>query len=214
MAAELEPQRIFAKFTPKPVHARVYANFPRSLTQPAPIYATFEPAALERAQKALRDSGVVGPTPVAPPAAPLTLDQQLLKDLVSLLSPDDWQLQYKFLTSQVQVSFAYDYTIPKWCRHILLTNRSANLAAVTNGGNLYYWYDLPSAGAKQLPQNYATLIANQSISENSDFAYLTVFADTTCTDPGWEIRFSGRKEDAMVQGKPGHKAKLPQTTKG
>src|SRR5208282_5263851 len=174
MAAELERPRIFAKFTPQRADARVYASFGRSVRKaPAPIYATFEPAAYEAAQRALRDADFHGPFPEPPPEPELTLDQQLLADVRSLLPPDDYQLQSKFSTSQLQVSFAYDYTIPKWCRHILFTNRSANLAATTNGGNLYYWYDLASAGAKQLPQTYATLIANQSISENSQYTTLT-----------------------------------------
>ncbi len=201
MAAAKSERRIFARFTPQRTDARIYADFGGLVNRPAPpIYATFEPAVYERAQHALRDATFHGPTPKPPPGPDLTLDQRLLADIVSLLSPDDYQLQNKYTTGQVQVSFAYDYAIPVWCRHILFTNRSAGSGAA---GQLYYWYNLPSAGAKQLPQTYATLTAGQSVSENSEFAWITVFADTTCTDQGWEIRFSGRKEDAMTQSRPG-----------
>jgi hypothetical protein len=118
----------------------------------------------------------------------LQLEVQLLQGIYQLLLPDNWQMQLKLLTVQVSSGKAYDYPIPSWCRHWLLTNRSAGTGAA---GQLYYWFNTPSAGATQLPQNYATLVAGQSVSENSDYNVISLFADATCTDQGWELRFMG-----------------------
>src|SRR5208282_1402635 len=193
-APEPVAPRVLARFRAEPDNPIVRARFvPGTPSRPL-LHATFKPEAWERAERALVNIGLRPPFPPAPTAPPLTVDQQLLYGVRSLLSPDNYQIQNKYVTAQLSAGQAYDYQIPAWARHVLLTNRSAGSAAA---GQLYYWYDLPQQGAKVLPPSYATLTAGQSISENSEFAWLTLFADATCTDEGWEIRFSGRPVDAL-----------------
>jgi hypothetical protein len=181
--------------------ARVFAQFSPRIPGTDPVYATFEPEVYQAQIEAFADLGVVAPRPLPPaPAGPSDPSLAALLTIQSLLSPDNFQAQYKYATTQVQAGQAYDYPIPPWCRHFVVTNRSSNPSGGTTSGNLYYWYDYPQQGAKALPQNYATLTAGQSISENSDFRVLTLFADATMTDQGWEIRFSGRPGDSVQAG--------------
>jgi hypothetical protein len=185
----------------RPHAPKVFALLPpKSRGNVRKAYAAFEPEAIKAARNAFRDDRVRAPFPTpAGDLADLTADQKYLARIQSLLSPDNFQLPFKFVTSQVAVGIAYDYAIPKWCRHALLTNRSTNPSGGTNSGNLYYWYDNSQQGAKQLPQNYFTLTAGQSLSENMDYTWLTLYADTTMTDQGWEIRFSGRPTDDGIE---------------
>lgn len=202
-ASEPLHPRVFARFKPEPVDARVYANFSPRVADSGRVHATFKPEVWERAQNALADALLTGPTPDAPPEAPLTKDQQLLSGILSLLSPDDASIQNKYVTAQVNAGQAYDYQFPVWCRHFLLTNADNGPTDTGTAAQLYYWYDLPSQGSKVLPQNYATLIGGQSISENSDYDWITVFANAAAVNQGWELRFSGRSEDKMRSSRPG-----------
>ena len=203
MAAPLPRPKVFAHFAPEPVDARIFAGFTPTQPGSKKVYATFLPQDWERAQQTLIEAGVRAPTLYPVPPMRLTLDQQLLSGIQSLLSPDDYQLHYKFTTGQVLAGTAYDYPFPVWTRRFLLTNRSAGVGPA---GNLYYWYNVQSAGAKNLPQIYATLTGGQSISESSAFSYLTLFADPTCTDQGWEIRYEGRLEDVSKGAQAGTSA--------
>jgi hypothetical protein len=124
----------------------------------------------------------------------LSASERALFETRNLLAPDNWQEPHKWLTSQVNAGQAYDYGIPKDTRKILITNRSA-LA------NLYYWYDSPSNGQTKLPQNYNTLLPTQSFAENSRYGLLTLFADASSTDQGWEYRFSWLKTGTPAVGK-------------
>jgi hypothetical protein len=155
------------------------------------------PAAIPKDQ-----TPVVATSPVPLPGDTtelLRLAVRMLQRIDVDLSPDNYQNQLKYLTAQVQVGTQYDYPIPTWTRRFLLTNRSANAAATTNGGNLYYWFNGPGPGNKTLPQNYRTLTAGQSVSEFSNYdapisgnvPVISLFADSTCTDQGWELAFIG-----------------------
>jgi hypothetical protein len=191
--------RIFARFPPEQ-RGRVVANFPDAPKR-AVVRATFDPEVWTEAQNYLRDQGITapfleGPTPApTSPAEAAKVDPNtlLLQQIASLLSPDNGQNQLKYVTSQVAAGQAYDYQIPPWTRHFLITNSDSTDTGTA--GQLYYWYDNPQAGSKVLPQNYATLVAGQSISENSDFTWVTLYANSAATAQGWEIRFSGRPGD-------------------
>jgi hypothetical protein len=200
MAIPVDPvrPRVFTRFAPERADARVFANFDRSPQRPT-VLATFEPEVWRRAQAALRDAGLVAPAPEAPPGAPLSSTDALLTQIRSLLSPDNYQTQQKYVTAQVAAGQAYDYAVPTWCRHFLLTN--ADNTDTGAAGQLYYWYDNPQGGSKVLPQNYATLVGGQTISENSDFQWITVYANGTASAQGWELRFSGRPGDTVARSK-------------
>jgi hypothetical protein len=146
----------------------------------------------------------------APSISPTYTSPLLTTDLASLLqyvirllqkidvdlSPDNYQVQLKYLTNQTSAGTQYDFPIPSWVRKWLLTNRSAGSGSA---GNLYYFFNSPAAGNKTLPQNYRTLTAGQSVSESSNYdapisgysPVLSVFPDATCTDQGWELAFIG-----------------------
>lgn len=172
---------------------KVYANFRREASAPAHVYAQFSPEPTPKVyatfkpeiyEEAIRAAVLVAP-PAPLPAAPLlSLTDQLLSQIRDLLLPDNWQNQQTFTTAQVLPSVGYDYRFLPWVRHFILTNRSAS-------SNLYYWFDKPFNGGKVLPQNFATLTAGQSVTENADYNVLTVFADAASTDQAWEIRFMG-----------------------
>ena len=202
MASNTRP-RVFARFTPEPVDAKVFADFGPERPTKAVVYATFDPESWEKAQEALRDISLSPPLPAQAqtppvPAIPSDPNLQLLFGIQSLLAPDNYQVPYKFVTSQVLAGYAYDYPIPPWTRHLLLTNTDTLDAGAS--GQLYYWYDNPWQGAKVLPQQYSTLLSGQSLSENSQFKVLTVFANASAINQGWELRFSGRPADALAFG--------------
>jgi len=179
---------------PDRVDARIFADFgPKRVGVPSPIHATFKPEVWDRAQRALIEQGVVAPIeePAAPPEP--TAEVAALQAIQSLLSPDNYQVQNKYLTAQVAAGQAYDYQVPSWTRHFLLTNTDTIDTAPSS--YLYYWYDNPQQGSKVLPQNYSTLITGQSISENSEFGWISVYANSGAANQGWELRFSGRPAD-------------------
>jgi len=205
-AAEPLRPRVYAHFAPERADARVFANFaPRQAD--GPVFASFQPDIWEKSQEALRAAGVTGPEPDLPPEPPLSKTEAYLATIASLLSPDDFQIQQKYITSQVAPGQAYDYAFPVWARHLILTNNDTTDTGTA--AYLYYWYDNQQQGSKQLPQNYATLTGGQTISENSDFMWLTVYANSGASTQGWEIRFSGRKEDYLKSTKPGMGAIAP-----
>jgi hypothetical protein len=199
--APTDPRRpqVFARFPPDPGPMRILANFTPDPSARPTVYATFEPSVYEKAQEALVDLGLAAPLPDTPPPQPLTIDQSFLAAIKSLLSPDNYQTQYKYVTAQVNAGQAYDYAFPSWTRHVLITNTDTTDTGFA--GQLYYWYDNPQNGAKVLPQNYATLTSGQSVSENSDFHWLTLYANSGATAQSWEVRFSGRVGDTQFNPK-------------
>jgi hypothetical protein len=189
--------KVFANFAPERPDAKVFANF--APTPPAKVtprvVATFDPRVY---QIRLINAGLSPPYAEPEAGPPVTEDVYLLREIRDLLVPDNTQVQYKYVTGQVYNNTGYDYAIPSWCRHIIVTNRSTNPSGGVNSGNLYYFYNNPLNGGHVLPQDYATLTAGQTLTENSNYQWLTLFADPTMTDQGWEIRFEG-----WLPGAPG-----------
>src|SRR5208282_804466 len=96
---ELPRARVFANFTPDRVDAGI-PQIPRVPAGAAKVYATFDPEVWERSRDALRQDGLLAPPPPAAPVGSDLSDLQLLAGIKSLLSPDNFQTQNKYLTAQ------------------------------------------------------------------------------------------------------------------